>query len=166
MDLQPMPWPHTDLVRGETRKRKCSCICRRHSISRPGLTPWWNPHGDERTSKWHIIHDKCSKDKNNEDPTTEEQTKKNKTSLRLYETVEEFKYLKTTINSRGVITPALKALKKRTNICIHAIHKLTPNMVDMTTGLDIFSIYSHILLAILLHWPSRLWQQWQHSAHN
>ena len=43
---------------------------------------------------------------------------KNRTSFRLYEAVEEFKYLEMTINSRGVITPGLKALKKRTNICI------------------------------------------------
>ena len=55
--------------------------------------------------------------------------------------VEEFKYLGTTINSRNVITPALKALKKRTNLCMHAIHKLSSNIVDMTTRLDIFSVY-------------------------
>ena len=43
----------------------------------------------------------------------------NKTSFRSYEAVDEFKYLETTINSRSVITPALKALKKKTNLCIH-----------------------------------------------
>ena len=58
--------------------------------------------------------------------------------------VEVFKYLKTTINSRGVITPALKALKKRTNICMQVIHKLS---TDMATRLDIFGVYiqSHFI---------------------
>ena len=58
---------------------------------------------------------------------------KNRTSFRLYEAVEEFKYLGTTINSRDVITPALKALKKRMNICMQAIHKLLTDMVDVAT---------------------------------
>ena len=66
---------------------------------------------------------------------------RNKTSFRPYEAVEEFKYLGTTINSRSVITPALQALKKRTNLCMHTIHKLFPNMVDMATRLDIFGVY-------------------------
>ena len=66
---------------------------------------------------------------------------KKRTSFRPYEAVEEFKYLGTTINSRGVITPALKALKKRTNICMQAIYKLHTDMVDMATRLDIFGVY-------------------------
>ena len=41
---------------------------------------------------------------------------KNKTSLRPYEAVDEFIYLGTMMNCKGVITPALKTLKKRTNI--------------------------------------------------
>ena len=69
---------------------------------------------------------------------------KNRASFRLYEVVEEFKYLGTTINSRGVITPALKALKKRTNFCMQAIHKLP---TDMATKLDIVGVYiqSHFI---------------------
>ena len=57
----------------------------------------------------------------------------NKTSFRPYEVVDEFKYFGNTINNKSVITPALKALKKRTNICIHVIHKLPQNMIDMAT---------------------------------
>ena len=56
---------------------------------------------------------------------------RNKTSFKLYEAVDEFKYLGTTINSRGVITSALQALKKRMNFCIHTIYKLPQNMIDM-----------------------------------
>ena len=71
---------------------------------------------------------------------------KKRTSFRPYEAVEEFKYLGTTINSRGVITPALEALMKKTNICIQAIHKLPTDMIDMATRLDIFGYtYSHNL---------------------
>ena len=72
---------------------------------------------------------------------------KKRTSFRLYEVVEEFKYLGMTINSKGVITPALTALKKRTNICMQAIHKLPTDMVDMATRLDIFGVYiqSHFI---------------------
>ena len=46
--------------------------------------------------------------------------------------------METMINNRGVITPALKALKKRTNICMQVIHKLS---TDMATRLDIFGVY-------------------------
>ena len=58
---------------------------------------------------------------------------KNRTSFRPYEIVDEFKYLGTMINSRGVITPALQDLKKRTNLCMQAIHKINQNMIDMAT---------------------------------
>ena len=58
---------------------------------------------------------------------------KNRTSFRLYEALEKFKYLGTTIKSRGIITPTLKTLKKRMNICMQAIHKLLTDMIDMAT---------------------------------
>ena len=54
--------------------------------------------------------------------------------------MEEFKYLGMTINSRGIITPSLKALKKRKNLYMHVIHKLIPNMVDMATRLEIYGV--------------------------
>ena len=63
------------------------------------------------------------------------------TSFKPYEFVEEFKYLGTIINNWEVITPALKALRQRTGICMQAIHRLPPNMVNMATRLDIFGVY-------------------------
>ena len=65
---------------------------------------------------------------------------KNMTSFRLYEGVDEFKYLGTSINSRSVITPELQVMKKRTNLCIHTIHKLPQNIIDMATWLEIFGV--------------------------
>ena len=50
-------------------------------------------------------------------------------------------YLRTTIKNRGVINQSLKTHKKRTSLCMHTIHKLPQNMVNMATRLDIFGIY-------------------------
>ena len=40
-----------------------------------------------------------------------------------------------------MITPAMKALEKRTTICKHAIHKLPQNLIDIPTKLDISRVY-------------------------
>ena len=40
-----------------------------------------------------------------------------------------------------MITPAMKALEKRTTICLHAIHKLPQNLIDIPTKLDISRVY-------------------------
>ena len=40
-----------------------------------------------------------------------------------------------------MITPAMKALEKRTTICIHAIHKLPQNLIDIPTKLNISRVY-------------------------
>ena len=80
------------------------------------FTPKQNSQWDGVTCERNWTHDQRQEYKTIQILQQRDKQPKNRTSLKPYESVKEFNYLRTIIDNWDVITPDLKALRKRTGI--------------------------------------------------